>query len=256
MKNIFEVHRKTKNNIGDYWCNPSRYFDFGDIQSGELLYNKFPIKDQTIIIGGGGLIHKKFSNHIQQLLDKNPKTSIIWGIGHNFSRKHEHKSVKPYYPDWINRVSLVGIRDWVSGYHELYLPCVSCMHPAFDKKYETKHDMVFYTHAFKSKYQYRTGDIWMKNSETDFNKVIEFLGSSKTVITDSYHGAYWGQLLGKDIRVLSWSVKFDHMKYPPSFLSHINNWEDISPSIVPDNFLNECRTLNKDFYKKALNLIQ
>ena len=252
---IYEVHRKTKNNIGDYWCNPSRYFDFEQIQSGELLYNKFPIENQAIVIGGGGLIHKKFSQHIQLLLDKNPRVSALWGIGHNFSKKFERKSSNPYYPNWLNRVTLVGIRDWIDGYHDTYLPCASCLHPAFDKTYETKHDVVFFTHAFKSKYQYTPGDIWMKNNEKDFDKVIGFLGSANTVVTDSYHGAYWAQLLGKDVRVLSWSVKFDYMKHAPSFLSHISEWKTSAPSTITGEFLEESKDLNSKFYQKFLNLL-
>lgn len=253
--NVFEVHRKVKNNIGDYWCNPSRYFEFSDLQSGEIMYNDFPITNQALIVGGGGLIHKKFSQHIQTLLDKNPKVSALWGIGHNFSRKYERKSTKPYYPDWTNRATLVGIRDWINGHHNSYLPCVSCMHPAFDKKYDVKHEVVFYTHAFKSKYQYTKGDVWLKNNETDFDAVIEFLGSANTIITDSYHGAYWAQLLGKDVRVLSWSVKFDYMKHSPSFLTHISEWRNSKPSRVTVEFLEESRNLNKQFYQKFLNLL-
>lgn len=253
---LYEVHRKTKNNIGDYWCNPSRYFDFGEIQSGELLHNRFPITNQAILIGGGGLIHKKFSVHIQRLLDKNPKASIIWGIGHNFSRKHESKSAQPYYPDWLKRASLVGIRDWVDGHYESYLPCVSCMHTAFNKTYNVTNDVVYYTHAFKSKYQYKDGDVWLKNDEKNFDKVIDFLGSANTVVTDSYHGAYWAQLLGKDVRVLSWSVKFDHMKYSPSYLSHITKWKESSPSYAATNFLEESRELNRQFYNKVLKLVK
>jgi hypothetical protein len=255
MKNIFEVHRKVKNNIGDYYCNPSRYFDFDNIQSGELLNNKFPIKGNTLIIGGGGLIHKKFSQHIQILLDKNPANSIVWGVGHNFSKKHKSKSVQPYYPNWLNRVSLVGIRDWIPGHYNSYLPCVSCMHPSFDKNYELKHEVVFYTHAFKSKYHHISGDMWMKNNENNFEKVIEFLASAQTIVTDSYHGAYWGQLLGKDVRVFSWSVKFDHMKYQPTMLENISNWRTIYKKIAPLDFKEECREININFYNKFLNLL-
>jgi len=253
---IYEVHRKTKNNIGDYWCNPSRYFSFNELTSGELLCNKFPIENQAIVIGGGGLIHKRFSKHIQILLDKNPKVSALWGIGHNFGKKHVTKQGNDvYYPNWIDRISLVGIRDYIPHHYDTYLPCVSCMHSAFDNAYETKHDVVFFTHAFKSKYQYTPGDIWMKNDEKDFDKVIEFLGSANTVVTDSYHGAYWAQLLGKDVRVLSWSVKFNHMKYTPSFLSRISEWKNSNPAPITDEFLEESRELNNKFYQKFLNLL-
>lgn len=252
----YEVHRKVKDNVGDYYCNPSRYFDFTDCTSGELVNNKFLVKDQILIIGGGGLIHKKFNKSIETLLHKNPKHTIIWGIGHNFGRKHVTKSnTDVYYPKWLNKCSLIGIRDWITGHHESYLPCVSCMHPAFDKTYKTKHDVVYYTHKFKSKYEYQNEYAHMSNNNINFDEVIAFLGSAKTIITDSYHGAYWGQLLGKDVRVLSWSVKFDHMKYQPTRLPHISSWKDSDPSIIPANYLDECRTYNKKFYQKFLNLL-
>jgi hypothetical protein len=254
---IYEVHRKVENNIGDYYCNPSRYFKFENLTTGELMHNKFPIKNNTLIVGGGGLIHKKFQLHIKDLLDKKPKHSVLWGIGHNFGKKHvEKQSNDVYYPDWTKRVSLPGIRDYIPGYLDMYLPCVSCMHSAFDKKYKIQHDHVYFTHAFKSKYEYKDGDVHLKNNEKDFDKVIEFLGSANTIITDSYHGAYWGQLLGRDVRVISWSVKFNHMKHTPSFAEDIFSWNTTSsPSHIPNGFLEECRDLNTKFYNKFLNLL-
>lgn len=254
---VIEVHRKVDNNVGDYFCNPSRYFDLGLTSSEELLHNKTILENKTLVIGGGGLIHKKFSLHIQDLISKKPKHTVIWGIGHNFGKKFVQKADGDvYYPKWLMQCDLIGIRDYIPGHLKTYLPCVSCMHSAFDKKYEIKHDHVYFTHAFKSKYEYQDGDIHLKNNEKDFDKVIEFLGSAKTIITDSYHGAYWGQLLGRDVRVISWSVKFDHMKHTPSFAEHISSWNTTSsPSYVPNDFLDECRSLNNSFYNKFLNLL-
>ena len=252
----FEVHRKVKDNVGDYYCNPGRYFDFPEYTSGELVNNSFPVTNEILVIGGGGLIHKKFSKNIDALLNKKPKHSVLWGIGHNFGKKHVTKSsTDVYYPNWINKCSLVGIRDWIDGHYDSYLPCVSCMHPAFDKTYEVKHDVVYYTHKFKSKYQHQDGHVQMANNHLNFDEVIDFLGSANTIITDSYHGAYWGQLLGKDVRVLSWSVKFNHMKYQPTFIPHISQWQETSPSTVVDNYLEECRDYNNKFYQKFLNLL-
>lgn len=253
MSKVIEVHRKVKNNIGDYYCNPSRYFNLGNVSSEELLYNSSDLKNNTLVIGGGGLIHKKFSQHIQTLIAKNPQKIILWAIGHNFGSKYISKSVgSPYYPHWINNCNLVGIRDYIEDYHQYYLPCVSCMHNAFDKTYEEKYDYVYFTHAFKSKY---TGTDYphLKNSEMDFNKVIKFIASGNTVITDSYHGAYWAQLLGKNVHVASWSVKFNNMKYPPHFLNDINA-VPIKKENKVNGFLEECRTLNKGFYQKFLEL--
>ena len=248
---VIEVHRKVKNNVGDLYCNPSRYFNLGEVSSEEILNNKSNLTDKNLVIGGGGLIHKKFSNHINQLIDKQPKNTIIWGIGHNFGPKHVSKNNEDvYYPNWINKCSLVGIRDYIKK--DIYLPCVSCMHDAFDKSYTTEHKYVFFTHAYKSNYS-KSKYPHLKNNEIDFYKVIKFLASGETIVTDSYHGAYWAQLLGKNVQVVSWSVKFNHMKHQPFFLNSINEKITLQKNSV-DGFLDECRHLNNVFYQKYLNL--
>lgn len=254
MSQIIELHRKAKNNVGDFYCNPSRYFNI-DCLSTELVSDKYNVKNNTVIIGGGGLIHKKFSNCIETLLQNQPKHSVLWGIGHNFGYKHGKKSKdNPYYPQWINQCNLVGIRDWIKHYEKYYLPCVSCMHTAFDKTYNEQHEYVYFVHATKSKFKNTyTRYPYMKNNEMNFEKVIEFLASGNTVITDSYHGAYWGQLLGKNVQVASWSVKFNHMKYQPHILESIND-KPVRIDNCIDGFLQESRELNKNFYNKFIQL--
>lgn len=248
---IIELHRRTPNNVGDYYCNPSRYFPI-DCVTRELI-TETDAKNNTIIIGGGGLIHKKFNNNIKNILDQQPKKTIIWAIGHNFSPKAQKKSQVDYYPDHIMNCNLVGIRDYIDGYKKYYLPCVSCMHPAFNKKHESKHEFVYFLHAYKSHYNYDKGP-YMKNNEKDFENVIDFLGTGDTIITDSYHGAYWGQLLGKNVQVAAWSNKFLHMKHKPYFLESIND----SPATIKnkvDGFKEECCELNKNFYNRFLGLL-
>lgn len=252
---IYEVHRKPNNNVGDVFCNPSRYFDLGECSSEELLGNSSPITDNTLVVGGGGLIHKRFSKEIQKLINKNPKHTVLWGIGHNFGVRHVQKqNGDVYYPDWLGQCSLVGIRDWIKDHYNTYLPCVSCMHSAFDKEYKIRHDVVYFTHAFKSKFENTNTFPHMANNNMSFEDVIGFLGSANTVVTDSYHGAYWAQLLGKNVQVVSWSVKFDHFKYP---LHNIANGINSDYKFVKnsrDDILDEARYLNKEFYQKFLNL--
>jgi hypothetical protein len=194
--------------------------------------------------------------HIQDLIKKNPKKIVLWGIGHNFGKKHIQKSKgKIFFPDWIYKCDLIGIRDYVSGYENLYLPCASCMHPAFDKTYVEKQEVGYFLHKFKTKIINTTNKSIMYNDEIDFEKTIEFMGSHKTIITDSYHGAYWAQLLGKNVQVASWSVKFNYFKNPPLFLENINDTPLKTSNKINYNFLSECRQLNKQFYNKFLELI-
>lgn len=246
---ILELHNKTKKNIGDRYCNPSRYFNFGNVES-KRLNDRHDVKDKTLIIGGGGLIHKHFSGAIQTLLDKGPSKSVLWGVGHNSnSIPNEYN----FYPAWTDRFDLIGIRDWINGHYDKYLPCVTCMHPAFNKHYKITKEVVFYTRLGKNKPK-DTNPLVM-NNQGDLDEIIAFLGSAKTVVTDSYHGAYWAQLLGKDVRVIGpWSVKFLHMKYVPTFIETMLAWKDSKPSYADNNFLEECKYLNTSFYQKVLSL--
>jgi len=252
---IVEVHRKVKNNIGDYYSNPSRYFDFTELGSQELMHNNYDIAEQNLIIGGGGLIHKKFSLHIQNLLKKKPKRTVLWGIGHNFGKKHITKTQEDViFPDWLEQCDLIGIRDFVKGKENLYLPCVSCMHPAFDKNYEVEKDIGYFLHAFKTKLSDTENKSVLYNNKLDFEKAIEFIGSHDTIITDSYHGAYWAMLLNKQVQVVSWSVKFNYFKNPPIFLENISQNPIKDQHYVQNDYLQECRILNQKFYHKVLDL--
>lgn len=241
---IYELHRKTKSNIGDYWCNPSRYFNLN--AESYNISTQLPIEGNSFIIGGGGLIHKKFSPFIENIINNNPKHVIIWGIGTNYFLHAKNKD----YPNWLEHCSLIGLRDKDS---KNYLPCVSCMHPAFNKTYNIKHDVVFYTHKSKSSFN-RTDAPNMSNAERNFDKVIDFLGSGKTVVTDSYHGAYWAMLLGRNVQVKAWSTKFLTLKNTPVMLEDIN-YPSNELCSLDSNYLTECRDLNNQFYQKVLPLL-
>lgn len=250
---IYEVHRKPNNNVGDVFSNPSRYFNLGDVNSEELLGNISPITNNILVIGGGGLIHKRFSKDIQKLISKNPMHTVLWGIGHNFGARHAEKQGKDvYYPNWIKQCSLVGIRDWIKGHYDTYLPCVSCMHPAFNINYKVRHDVVYFTHAYKTRFENPNAYPHMSNNHMNIDNVIAFLGSANTVVTDSYHGAYWAQLLGKNVQVASWSVKFNHFKYPVHIIDNINQPFKLVNNKTTEA-LEDAKHLNIQFYKKYVD---
>lgn len=258
---ILELHNKTQKNTGDFICNPSRYFNFPDLDS-KRLNHRHEVDNKHLIIGGGGLIHKHWYHSINQLLDKNPKSTTLWGIGHN--TKGIPSYTYQYYPKWIDRCNLIGIRDYIDDHKDLYLPDVSCMHPAFDKEYEITRDIVYYLRVRKcEQHQLWKDKSTLKNSTRDFNKIAKFLGSAETVVTDSYHGVYWAQLLGKNVICYSWGVKFLNLRIMPVFQKGnireaINNISLDSVRFDPyDNkeYLEESRDLNKKFYKRFLNLL-
>jgi hypothetical protein len=247
---IIELHyRKNQNNVGDLYCNPSRYFKFDNVSTGCLSrYKNFDYNNSNVILGGGGLIRKYFLKFIPEVVSKPYNNLAIWGIGHNFGWKENI-----WWPDWVVNNKLTGIRDYMPGYEKYYLPCVSCMHPSFDKTYKIKHDYVYFLHHHSSKYRPTKHDTVMYNDNTDFDSVIEFLGSAKTIVTDSYHGAYWGLLMGKDVRVVSWTTKFDNFKCKPTIIDKIENWRNYKPSTPYKEYLYESKHLNTEFYKRVSN---
>lgn len=249
---ILEFHyKKGNNNVGDMYCNPSRYFNFDGLSSYCITKaGKLDLDNKTIIVGGGGLIRRYFTKHTDLINSSNYKNLIVWGIGHNFGWKEDM-----WWPEWMTKSTLWGVRDYINGYEKNYLPCVSCMHPAFDKSYSIKHNHGYFLHHHSSKYRPKNNDVVMYNDNTDMNDVIKYIGSCKTIITDSYHGAYWGLLLGRDVRVVSWTSKFDNFKTQPTIIDKIENWQKFSKTINDPNYLNECRKLNINFYKKVQSLL-
>jgi hypothetical protein len=252
--NTVILHRPDTTNPGDYYSNPSLYFDLGNVSIHDIKdprsVNK--IKDNTnLIIGGGGLVrHRKFDQRIIEAVEQKSRFNslILWGAGHNYRPKEETENWhNPYYLDLFDAV---GIRDYYYERRDNWVPCASCMHPIFDENFKITNDTVYYVHQMNKKIRENSlTDVTYKYNNIDFESAIEFLGSSRKIVTDSYHGAYWGMLLGKDVTVVSWSTKFDYFKHPVHKLYKYN-----SHKIKPSNtyrVLDEYRQANINFYKKV-----
>ena len=174
-------------NIGDYLCSPRHYIKF---------YK--PIND-LIIIGGGA-----FPNFAIDFINKNYiniHKSILWAVGNSekkFTYQVEKVSSLPYL-QW-------GVRDIDSVSLEHFLPCVSCLHPMLDEKIVDSGTLLFlnknskvssseYIQFYKNLAKKRNWNILFNNcSEKD---IIDALKKNTHIITNSYHGAYWGLLSGQ-----------------------------------------------------------
>lgn len=189
-------------------------------------------------------------------LDKTIGPRILWGAGHN-SREKEKDPYDIDYPKYLNQFHLVGVRDWNTDYR--WVPCASCMHPAFDKEYEIKNKVVWFEHK-KRLIDNKILDLLpaprMLNTGQNIEQIIEFLGSGETVVTNSYHGVYWATLLGRKVVCLPWGSKFNMFKHSPT-MANEKNWPDqIMEAISFPDALEECRTANQEFYDDVVNLIE
>ena len=251
---LYHMFRADKTNCGDWWSLPAHYFTFpSESQVVEINdYTNEQLKSGSIIIGGGRLIGPAFKQLEFLLAQKNIK-KIGWGLGNNMldNKKTGYVSHSVPFPKYVENFDLLGVRDYIHGYR--WVPCASCMHPAFSKKYEIKHDIVIFEH--KRIPINIKGFPKLNNTGNDIEKILSFLGSAETVITNSYHGAYWAILLGRKCIVFHFSSKFYGFKHKPS-IGQIHEWRSLlDKATVHKEALYESKEANIKFYNDVMKLL-
>lgn len=230
MRSIVNFHVIDPKNVGDLISSPTQYFDFPGYTTEQLDIRHLDpeyVRGKHIIVGGGGLLYTPFLNNISKLVKAEERGKLIaWGIGQQIYHELNPEKFKAFdYPLYLNGFDLTGIRDFECGYD--WVPCASCMHPAFDQSREIKHDFVVFSHK---KFQLKIdGFPRMTNEVNDLEKVLDFLGSGETILTSSYHGAYWGTLLGRKVLTFPFSSKFCTLKYQPGVYP-VRKWRQVTQS--------------------------
>lgn len=197
--------------------------------------------------------HSLISEYISKLEeDRAPR--ILWGAGHNGELSKKFRG-RFEYPDWLSEFNLIGIRDWNQNLP--WVPCASCMHPALRKKYEIKNDIIWFEHKKQMIKDFGKDCIpRFVNSGDNIEQTIELLGSANIILTNSYHGAYWGTLLKKKVIVVSpWSTKFQALKYPVEVIERTEQWSEVIDSVkVHITALDDCITTTQKYWEKVSNI--
>lgn len=176
---------------------------------------------------------------LESLVQKNKKT-IFWGIGTNrhfwpgLSQDFLKSSISRYRVLLQERLRLlvrrsiytqkentilqksakVGMRDFQSNFE--ILPCSSCLHPIFDKFSDSKNNengiVGIFGHADFLKIEEFPGSKTFEYIGKDIVSVVRSIASCSSIVTSSYHCAYWAMLLGKKVSIRSFSTKHIHLK--------------------------------------------
>ena len=216
---------------------------------------------RDIVVSAGGFCcnyHTRPGEFViyEYLLARNNRL-YFWGPGFN-----EHAQ-NVYFPDYgapysmhydevfrHPNVVMVGFRDYGNPFE--YIPCPSCLDPGFDEPCQDSEEVIILEHEILE-LNLPGGESYPKKKQAlqrfTFEEVVHFLGGAGTVVTNTYHGAYWATLLNKKVVVYKpWSSKFHTLKYTPTFANEINYREAIaSATNHSPNFLAEARSLNEDF---------
>lgn len=214
---ILGLHVRNSN-VGDFWSSPLHYFHAG-AQFSEVRY---PHPSPRVAVYGGG--------SIATLIRRWPVT-IGWGVGHTVRKEPWHEEMEREHRKAASLCDLYFPRDDIPGFD--VVPCASCMHPAFDSAVEPKHKVVRYSAARRIDLDDGTAP-HMTNESGTIEEAVAFIASGETVVTSSYHGAYWAMLLNRKVEVVSWGSKFHYL---------------------PKMTLSECREANRKAYAKARHLL-
>ncbi len=242
------VHRINPLNTGDIWSAPLRYVPTGrgiEVRFFDIYEDAAKIDPQhPVIIGGGGLFREPSGCRelVHQIVTQARSQVIIWGAGLNtellFNRDR--------FPGWVGDATLCGVRDYQFSFPR-WVPCVSCLNSVFDRVYPIEHDVVLYygvplpIHGLPTK---------CCQEGATLEEAIRFLASGETVVTNSYHGAYWATLLGRKVVLIP---NQDYSKF--AFLKHQHvcasafNWKELVPHARRYDALRECREANLRFAK-------
>jgi hypothetical protein len=191
-------------NIGDYLCSPRHYF-------------AVRAKKHLTILGGGSWKDFGVAEASERSLDYD--RTVIWGTGRSLKGRFLKGRFK------VDPIESLPFRFW--GVRDLdgvrnpqrFLPCASCLHPMLDRD-AGRSTLLFLNatekftplparQALQSKADAKGWRVLFNNcSERDLYEAWREAGR---VCTNSYHGAYWGLLSGREVVVAGYSSKFSSL---------------------------------------------
>ena len=240
-------------NQGDMHCCPYFYF--------KEFFEKFPCRihdiwnidystikrDDVVILGGGGMLEclDEFQKSINKLTYICSHV-ICWGCGHN---THTGRMIQ--LPIDYSRFELLSVRDYNTSTNERYCPDVSCLMPDLEKTVPITRKIGIITHQdFPIDLPYD-----QISHKDDMNKILSFIAETDTIVTNTYHCAYWSMCMNKKVILYQpFSTKFEHFRYPLVVYSG-DLAKDIAYAKAYPTFLSECRRLNLEFFEDVKKLI-
>ena len=267
MNKIVFTNVDFKGNVGDYWASPTHYYDFPfDYERVQFVHvcnnvrdnsDWDGVKDSIVIIGGGGLIvtTENYLQHGLENLIKNNKC-ILWGIGSN-TTVHDERMSWEFIKD--KNIIMSGIRDTVHGVNVNYVPCVSSKHKVFDKYIDNKvkgEGIGILEHV---DYNVPIEGIDKIKNNCSIEELIDFIESKEYLISTTYHGLFWSQLLGKKVCYFNEdkdiNSKFINLRNRVHICNRHNYEVMVKNSSNVDGLIKESRFLNDMFYKKLIKLV-
>ena len=249
MSLVFQHLRNTAN-LGDRWCSPFDWFDWPeDAQARDL---REPGEAYDVGIYGGGKIFGGLSSY-DGVRAQDARLNIAWGVS-----TVQSFPISRRYAKARRMCDVIGSRDYGDRSFD-WVPCASCMAPAFDAPPAPEHDVVFYGHGGKTAKQGLTPPASMPiltNNADTLEDALAFIASGRTVVSNSYHGVYWALLMGRRVICIPFSNKFNHYREAPAYATPRTWLDRLESGIARPDMLKLCRDRSVAFYEDTLRRLE
>lgn len=243
LLNIFHC---TADNIGDRMCGPSQYL-WPHLANVTPISRSLPEGTETAIIGGGQIFAQLDKLSKKNSEGPNSARLIAWGVGIP-PRGEKNRLVRRV----AKRFQAFSTRNYDWKDELPFVPCPSCLSPHFDNPPPPVHDIVIFNHRRKpGAIEGPAGVPILLNSVRDAKLAIDFIASGETVVTSSYHGVYWAQLLGRRVVCIPYNSKFLTFQYSPSLASTENWIQYVRTAKSSPPLLEEYRSINQSFARRV-----
>ena len=264
MSQLKFIFRADRTNVGDWACPPFKYFPFKPFQIGDILDEKFSIRqDDIVIIGGGGIGTNFFKQYLERIKRFNNQNLILWGAGVDVVSDKKSLLLKnekyEFYGSYFDFIKEIGIRVFTEPQRYNYVPCASCMSNLFFKYRDVKPNNLIGCYSHKRvplNISFNEKIIPSLTNENDnLEEKLIFLSNFEYIVTNTYHGLYWGTLLNRKVIVLPFKSGLLSFKYKPVYCYDLNdlNEETLHSAKRYEIALAESRKFNFNFYSYLTN---
>lgn len=209
------------------------------------------VLDCTNVVVGGGQIFGQLNQLVGSIKKITHSAKVIgWGVG--LPPRGTRDGV---VMDVVSSFAVFGTRNYDWKDQLTFMPCGSCLSSAFNNVAPARHEVVAYLHRKKPGPSYLPSSIpTMSNRACPPSAVIDFIASGDTVITSSYHGVYWAQLLGRKVICIPYNDKFETFQHAPTKAVPDNWLGAVASARRTAPLLEEYRALNRQFADKAMEI--
>lgn len=253
------INRVDGNNCGDMMtCPLLYYYDYFKqyrIKRHDIRFIDYEsiFSLDVVILGGGGLLDyaESINRAINRVLDTGAAV-IAWAPGFNTHRQYcDRVKTQIRFESFV----ALGVRDDQNSLQLPYLPDVSCKLEGLRRSYTVRREIGIAAHK---DYPIEGFPFDIITNDHSIDEILQFIGESETIISNSFHMIYWAILMGKKtVCATPFSSRFFSYRYKPEY--YFGPPQDVSEYIKKAqryHVLEECVRMNDAFFQQVRDIIE